>query len=159
MLFRSNETQLCPTSVKTRVCYGAGYQEPTNAPGGPETQAGATVPKASRKPRAIPEVHAARDCQHHGDWTGPLAGALLSSPPLGAGRSYPLLPVWPPLLHVTSCSYPQASPTLCDPVDCSRPGSSVHGILQATILEWVAMPSSKGSSQPRDRTQVSSIAG
>ena len=37
-------------------------------------------------------------------------------------------------------------PTLCDPVDCSPPGSSVHGILQARILEWVVMPSSRGSS-------------
>ena len=46
-------------------------------------------------------------------------------------------------------------PTLCDPIDCSPPGSSVHGILQARILEWVAMPSSRGSSQPRNRTQVS----
>ena len=36
--------------------------------------------------------------------------------------------------------------TLCDPMDCSLPGSSVHGILQARILEWVAMPSSRGSS-------------
>ena len=40
---------------------------------------------------------------------------------------------------------------LCDPVGCSTPGSSVHGILQARILEWVAMPSSRGSSRPRDR--------
>ena len=48
--------------------------------------------------------------------------------------------------------------TLCDPVDCSLPGSSVHGILQAGILEWVAMPSSRGSSPPRDRTLVSSIS-
>ena len=38
--------------------------------------------------------------------------------------------------------------TLCDPVDCSLPASSVHGILQTRILEWVAMPSSRGSSQP-----------
>ena len=38
----------------------------------------------------------------------------------------------------------------CDPIDCSLPGSSVHGVLQARILEWVAMPSSRGSSQPRD---------
>ena len=44
-------------------------------------------------------------------------------------------------------------------MDCSPPGSSAHRILQARILEWVAMPSSKGSSQPRDRTQVSHIAG
>ena len=42
----------------------------------------------------------------------------------------------------------QSRPTLCDPVDCSPPGSSVHGILQARILEWVAMPSSKESFQP-----------
>ena len=41
-------------------------------------------------------------------------------------------------------------PTLCDPMDCSTPSSSVHGILQARILEWVAMPSSRESSQPRD---------
>ena len=47
--------------------------------------------------------------------------------------------------------------TLCDSMDCSLPGSSVHGILQARILEWVAMPSSRGSSQPRDGTQVSYI--
>ena len=45
----------------------------------------------------------------------------------------------------------QSCPTLCDPVDCSPPGSSIHRILQARILEWVAVPSSKGSSQPRDR--------
>ena len=53
----------------------------------------------------------------------------------------------------------QSCPALGEPVDCSPPGSSVHGILQATILEWVAMPSSRGSSQPRDHTQVSGIAG
>ena len=39
----------------------------------------------------------------------------------------------------------QACPTLCDPRNCSLPGSSVHGILQSRILEWVAMPSSRGS--------------
>ena len=46
-----------------------------------------------------------------------------------------------------------------DPMGCSLPGSSVHGIFQARILEWVAMPSSRGSSRARDRTQVSCIAG
>ena len=45
------------------------------------------------------------------------------------------------------------------PVDCSPPGSSVHGILQARILEWVAISFPRGSSRPRDRTQVSHIAG
>ena len=49
--------------------------------------------------------------------------------------------------------------TLCDPMDCSLPGSSIHGIFQATVLEWVAISFSRGSSQPRDQTQVFCIAG
>ena len=49
--------------------------------------------------------------------------------------------------------------TLCDPMDCNLPGSSVHGILQAGMLEWVVMSFSRGSSQPRDQTWVSSTAG
>ena len=44
----------------------------------------------------------------------------------------------------------QLCPTFCNPMDCSPPGSSVHGILQARILEWVAVPSSRGSSWPRN---------
>ena len=50
------------------------------------------------------------------------------------------------------------SPTPCDSMDHSPPGSSVHGILQARFLEWIAMPSSRGSSRPRDPTQVSYIS-
>ena len=53
----------------------------------------------------------------------------------------------------------QLCPTLCDPTNCNPPGSSVHGILQAGILEWIVIPFSRGSSQPRDQTQVSHIAG
>ena len=53
------------------------------------------------------------------------------------------------------CLVAQLCWTLCDPMDRSPPGSSVHGIPQARILEWFAMPSSKGSSQCMDRTQVS----
>ena len=49
----------------------------------------------------------------------------------------------------------QSCPTLCDPVDRSPPGSSVHGILQASILEGVVISSSRGSFPPRDQTQVS----
>ena len=49
----------------------------------------------------------------------------------------------------------QSCPTFCDPMDYSMPGSSVHGILQARILEWVALPFSRGSSWPRDWSQVS----
>ena len=52
----------------------------------------------------------------------------------------------------------QSCQTLCDPMDCSLPGSSVHSILQARILEWVAMPSSRGSSWARDPMWVSYIA-
>ena len=44
----------------------------------------------------------------------------------------------------------QSCLTLCDPIDCSLSGSSVHGILQARILEWVAKPFSRGSSRPKD---------
>ena len=51
----------------------------------------------------------------------------------------------------------QSCPTLCDPMDCSLSGSSVHGIFQARVLEWVAIAFPKGSSQPRDRTRVSRI--
>ena len=49
--------------------------------------------------------------------------------------------------------------TLYDPMYCSPPGFSVHGILQARMLEWVAIPFSKGSSRSRDQTRVSCIAG
>ena len=51
----------------------------------------------------------------------------------------------------------QSCLTHCDLTDYSLPGSSVHGILQARILKWVAMPSSRGSSWPRDQTHVSNI--
>ena len=60
---------------------------------------------------------------------------------------------WSEVLVTQSCLI------LCDPMDCSLPGSSVLGILQARILEWAAIPFSRGSSQLRDRTKVSCIAG
>ena len=56
------------------------------------------------------------------------------------------------------CYFLQSWAALCNPMDCSPPGSSVHGILQVRILEWVAMPSSRRSSQPRDRTQMSHVS-
>ena len=52
----------------------------------------------------------------------------------------------------------QSYPTLCDHMDCSPPASSVHGILHVGILGWVAMPSSRGSSWPRDQTHASYIS-
>ena len=71
---------------------------------------------------------------------------------LGPGRK---------ILFLFCCSAQllQLCPTLWDPMDCSPPGSSVHGISQARILEWVAISSSRGSSQPRDGTWVSCVAG
>ena len=56
------------------------------------------------------------------------------------------------LVHAQSC------PILCNPMDCGAPGSSVHGIFQARILEWVVISSSRGSSWPRDRTHVSWVS-
>ena len=49
---------------------------------------------------------------------------------------------------------PELGPTLCDPIDCGPPGSCVHGILQARMLEWVATSSFRGSSRPRDQTHI-----
>ena len=51
----------------------------------------------------------------------------------------------------------QSCPTLCDPMDCSLSGSSVHGIFQAIVLEWIAISFSRGTSWPMDWTQVSRI--
>ena len=62
------------------------------------------------------------------------------------------------LLLIMSAKSFQSSPTLCDPMDYSLPGSSVYGILQARILECVAISSSRGSSQPRDWTHVSLVS-
>ena len=58
---------------------------------------------------------------------------------------------------VTSCLVAQLYPTLGDPIDCSLPGSSVHEIIPARILEWVAISFSRGSSQPRGQTCISCI--
>ena len=66
--------------------------------------------------------------------------------------------VWGGLLKSES-EVTELCPTLCDPMDCSLSGFSVHGIFQASVLEWIAISFSRGSSQPRNRTQVSRIAG
>ena len=67
------------------------------------------------------------------------------------------LPVLGTCVLCTCTKSLQSCPTLCDHRDYSLQGSSVRGILQARILQWVALPSSRGSSQPRDQTCVSSI--
>ena len=77
------------------------------------------------------------------------SGLTGASDQLATDWSFPWLP---PCLHAKSL---QPCPTLCKPMDWSPPGSSVHGIFQARILEWVAMPSSRESSQSRDQTVIS----
>ena len=81
----------------------------------------------------------------------------------GAWTSWLLHPFSGYLLHsVTYCSLPakllQSCPTLCGAMDCSLPGFSVHMMLQTRTLEWVAIPSSRGSSQPRDWTHISFVS-
>ena len=62
------------------------------------------------------------------------------------------------ILHMHEAQLLQSCLTLCDTMDHSPRGSYVHGILQARILEWVAVPSSRESSQPKDQTQVSYVS-
>ena len=81
-------------------------------------------------------ISASRGCLHALTHDNCLASAFLS----------------PNVSLITSCwSDAKSGPILCDPIDCSSPGSSVHGISQARILEWVAISFSKGSSQCRDQ--------
>ena len=61
------------------------------------------------------------------------------------------------ILSTVLCLDAQSCPCLCGPVDCSLPGSSAHGILQARILEWGALSYSRGSSWPRDRVCISCV--
>ena len=79
----------------------------------------------------------------------------------GTYSQMPLLWSLPVVLLCSSksCMYAQSCPTLCDPLDCSLPVSSIHRISQARILEWVAISSSRGSFWPRNRTGVSSFGG
>ena len=78
------------------------------------------------------------------------------------------LQIWNPWIRVDCvCIYvyesesevAQLCPTLCNPMGCSLSGSSVHGIFQATVLEWIAISFSRGSSWPRNQTWVSHVAG
>ena len=72
----------------------------------------------------------------------------------GYMKSYLAINVFDLCVHAKSF---QSCPTVCNPMDCSPPGSSVHGIFLARILEWVAISSSRRSSPPRDQTWVSSL--
>ena len=88
----------------------------------------------------------------------PWTAAYQAPPPMGFSRQEYWSGVPLPSLKKWS-EVAQSCLTLCDPVDCSLTGSSIQRILQARILEWVAISFSRGSSWPRDQTQVSCIAG
>ena len=95
---------------------------------------------------------------HDLEWVDPFQvrqswGGWYIVPDIQSGHLYP------ESTYILRSEVAQSCPTLCDPVDYSPPGFSVHRILQARILEWVAISFSRGSSQPRDRTQVSCFAG
>ena len=80
------------------------------------------------------------------------------APPTLAGWFFTTAPPGKPFYSKVKWSeVTQSRPTLCDPMDCSPPGSSIHGIFQAIVLEWIAISFSIGSSRPRDGTQVSCI--
>ena len=73
--------------------------------------------------------------------------------------SAPWSKVWLPWgCQVVLCSAAQLYPTLCNPMDRNPPGSSVHGVFQARMLEWVAISSSRGASPPRDQARISCVA-
>ena len=91
-----------------------------------------------------------------GERPGPQTGSDEPSCRLESQRWYSL-ENWSPFLAAECVC--MLSCDSCDPVDCSPPGSSVHGISQARIPEWVAIPFFRGSSWPKDRTQVSCITG
>ena len=91
-------------------------------------------------------------------WGGAQAeGAQPPAPHLGAGAPALRCSLLASPTRRLATVFRSLCSTLCDPMDCSPPGSSAHGILQARILEWVAIPFSRGSSQPRDQTQATHI--
>ena len=89
-------------------------------------------------------------------WRIPGTGESCGLPSLGSHR---VGHDWSDLAAAAAVLVAQSCLTLHDPMGSNTPGSSVHGIRQAIILEWIAIPFSRGSSQPRDQTQVSCIAG
>ena len=75
------------------------------------------------------------------------------------GASQKGILTWPKTLKTSTLEVAQSCPTLCNPMNCSLLGSCIHGIFQTRVLKWVATSFSRGPSWPRDRTQVSCIAG
>ena len=125
-----------------QACHPAQLPRPVRQPDGPSL-----LPEASGPPRGLQG-----SCHARGSppWIPAPPAEKVVLPPGGTLTSQ---------IRYDVCLVAQSCPALCEPMDYSLPGSSVQGILQARILEGVTMPPSGGSSQPRDRTQVSQIAG
>ena len=93
-------------------------------------------------------------------WRGPGPGSLAGCSSPGGTHSDSWARAQAPILSGrVEALVAQLSSPLCDPMDCSPPGSCVPEILQGRTLEWVAIPYSRGSSQPRDQTWVSCSVG
>ena len=144
--------RLCPAGGSSCQYQGSGGQGPPPAPSQPVRQKPQTVPALRGLPGARPVPQCSFTATQH----------------IHECRCLSLTPQTPFLCHPWGinksmtqflpwcCRVAQSCPTLCEPMDCSPPGSSAHGILQARrILEWVAMPTSRGPFQPRGQTRVS----
>ena len=112
----------------------------------------------------IKYCHQAKSCKTHFKQGGKKKPNSVSYQSLGTVQCYQYRRIygWVSQRHQLSVQWSevdQSCPTLCDPMGCSLTDSSVHGIFQATVLEWIAISFSRGSSQPRDRTWVSHIVG
>ena len=97
--------------------------------------------------------HKISNSRSQGHWDEPLLPLLLPDPEFRL-----LVRLYHILTTAAAAKLLQSCPTLNDPMECSLPGFSIHGIFQATVLEWVVISFSRGSSWPRDQTQVSGIA-
>ena len=100
-------------------------------------------------------------CKHH-NFPGGFSLAVGVCPAFFMGKARTLWSQYLSALlasdqHESESEVAQSCPTIGDPMDYSLPGSSVHGIFQAVVLEWIAISFSRGSSRPRDRTRVSHI--
>jgi len=148
--------------------------------GGPATLLSHSLdgPAAQRKHQALSLQHMAGLTAHQCPGPPPQPSWCLPCPCVSQLRAAAIPATWKtcpsfsPCKHLlrpgprTAPLYPhslaglaaQSCPTLCNPIDYSLPGSSVHKISQARILEWVAISSSKSSSQPRDQTRVSCVS-
>ena len=97
------------------------------------------------------------------EWMGAVVQSLLQSKPSiqffdGLACYFVAFPTWHTRSIIKYMCCAHLCLTLCDPMDCSLPGSSVHGISQARILEWFAISYSRGSSRPRDQTYIFCIS-